>query len=208
MELGSRMRKETMSSEIHSTEYQEYLDSDNWERLREEKFKIAGKQCYFCHDDREIEVHHIRYRHLHDCTPADLIVLCRYHHKALHAACKKFKIYYGLVEEPNARGILDKFFALPPPVRVIQKPPERKKKDALNLLRGQVKQAIHRWNQGGKRIKETRELVERLTEVLNKMEEHDRVRMEKLAANVGDPSSTSVEAYSVRNLWVAGVIGH
>lgn len=49
--------------------------------LREEVFDKHGKFCAVCNDTGFIDCHHLIYRQLYDCTPDDLIPLCRRCHE-------------------------------------------------------------------------------------------------------------------------------
>lgn len=65
--------------------YNEYINSPEWENLRERKFLQVGRQCEACQWNRPpLECHHLEYRNLIDCNPSDLLVLCKRCHNRLH----------------------------------------------------------------------------------------------------------------------------
>ena len=70
--LGSAIRK--------TQEYQEYIDSAQWRRIRAQKFKMVGKKCERCEATHTFEVHHKTYERFKKELPSDLEVLCKPHH--------------------------------------------------------------------------------------------------------------------------------
>ena len=72
-----------------SPEYISYLQTEHWQALRESVLTDArGKPraCAVCFNPDGVQAHHIVYRHLYDCTPADLIPLCDECHQVFHIA--------------------------------------------------------------------------------------------------------------------------
>lgn len=65
--------------------YRDYLESTDWQALREEAIAHADGCCENCGSQRRLDVHHVHYRTLGDESLADLQVLCRSCHEELHA---------------------------------------------------------------------------------------------------------------------------
>lgn len=42
-------------------EYQKYLKSDEWGKIRHEVLSIAGKRCVLCYSNKNLVVHHLKY---------------------------------------------------------------------------------------------------------------------------------------------------
>lgn len=69
-----------------SDEYQQYLASEQWARLREEAVGRASGQCERCGIAASLEVHHWRYPDdLKDDSAENLVVFCAWCHRAVHA---------------------------------------------------------------------------------------------------------------------------
>jgi len=100
---------------------EEYLKSDHWKNLREEKLKQFSV-CEVCGAKKSLDVHHKRYKNLYDVLLIDLQVLCRKHHKQIHEKLKKPK------KEPRKKKIQRKII-------------KRWAKD-LNLDRNYIRQII------------------------------------------------------------------
>lgn len=49
---------------MNKAEYQEYLTSGRWEKLREERLAIDHHRCVFCGAKENLRVHHINYLYL------------------------------------------------------------------------------------------------------------------------------------------------
>ena len=65
-------------------DYNEYLNSDHWYRIRNIKIEEAEYECQLCRDDNKINVHHNNYDNLCMEKSSDLIVLCESCHKKFH----------------------------------------------------------------------------------------------------------------------------
>lgn len=71
--------------EIARDDYEEYLLTEHWQRVKRWRKAIARYRCEV--DDRhtgELHVHHRRYDHLGCEPPEDLWVLCENCHRAQH----------------------------------------------------------------------------------------------------------------------------
>ena len=65
----------------------EYLKSDHWIKLREEKLKL-NSSCQKCGNNSHVEPHHVNYKNLYDVTVDDLVSLCRKCHNKVHNELK------------------------------------------------------------------------------------------------------------------------
>lgn len=66
-------------------EYQEYLNSEHWKRMRKECFARYGTKCAVCKNPSvPVDVHHLNYRNILDVKVSDLRPLCRRCHEAMH----------------------------------------------------------------------------------------------------------------------------
>jgi len=65
--------------------YHEYMESDQWKHLREQKLFEAGGRCQLCNEARPpLNVHHRTYDRVFNEILPDLVVLCRKCHKKFH----------------------------------------------------------------------------------------------------------------------------
>ncbi len=65
--------------------YAEYLLTPHWAQLKADTFKAHGHACHACGSIECIDAHHLFYRNpLTDCTPDDMLPLCRNCHEKLH----------------------------------------------------------------------------------------------------------------------------
>ena len=76
---------------IDNTMYQQYLHSDKWKTIAQERMKIDGYKCVCCGTTGDttnpLEVHHLSYKYLYreeTRVYEDLVTLCHVHHKMLH----------------------------------------------------------------------------------------------------------------------------
>ena len=70
-------------------DYAEYLQSDHWKELAQERMKIDEYRCCMCGCrgtmTNKLEVHHLTYRNLYHERPyEDLLTLCSLCHKSVH----------------------------------------------------------------------------------------------------------------------------
>lgn len=65
-------------------EYQNYLSSNHWKKLRRRALERSQYRCDKCGSSHALEVHHLRYRNLYDVTLDDLETVCSYHHEKAH----------------------------------------------------------------------------------------------------------------------------
>lgn len=72
-------------------EYQTYLESEKWARLRE---RVLRRDKYLCQECRKCEatqVHHKTYKRIFNEPMRDLVSVCKICHKAIHARAKRKK---------------------------------------------------------------------------------------------------------------------
>lgn len=65
--------------------YQQYLQTEHWQLLRQAVFDRHERKCIICLSERRIEVHHWRYgKTWYDTTIYDLLPLCSACHGMVH----------------------------------------------------------------------------------------------------------------------------
>lgn len=73
-------------------EYQEYLKTEHWQRLRAERLKIDNYKCQYCGRPYDLQVHHLSYDNLwNENVYEDLITLCKSCHKCIEEIKTKYK---------------------------------------------------------------------------------------------------------------------
>lgn len=65
-------------------DYDEYLRSPHWERIRARALFRAANRCQLCASLKRLDVHHNTYENLGHERPEDVIVLCRMCHEKHH----------------------------------------------------------------------------------------------------------------------------
>lgn len=66
-------------------QYQQYLKSDHWKKLRRRKRrKFKEPRCAICASTDQVDTHHLFYRNIHDVQLSDLRLLCRRCHDVTH----------------------------------------------------------------------------------------------------------------------------
>lgn len=69
----------------YKARYRAYLETEHWRTLRADLFEIRGCHCAICSANEQLDAHHLAYRNLTDCTPDDLMPLCRPCHELVHS---------------------------------------------------------------------------------------------------------------------------
>lgn len=66
--------------------HDDYIHTEVWRRLRDERLKIDNYQCQVCHSGINVEVHHIHYPGIWGMENVylDLVTLCEKHHNKVH----------------------------------------------------------------------------------------------------------------------------
>jgi hypothetical protein len=71
------------------SQYQDYLESDEWIRLRNDAFRVWKKRCHICGTSKRLQIHHLCYGEFpEDSTIEDLMPLCGPCHKKVHSVFK------------------------------------------------------------------------------------------------------------------------
>ena len=77
-------------STLQTTEYEQYLQSDDWQEKRAQCFNRFGKRCSICSSTKQLNVHHKTYKRFgNEKVEVDLIPLCKKHQKNLRRYCKQ-----------------------------------------------------------------------------------------------------------------------
>ncbi len=88
-------------------EYQIYLQSDHWKKLRQLKIDQVGYKCQDCGIQKDIQVHHINYRKIYNVKLNDLRVLCRDCHIKCHEKISikpnKIKVHHKKHRRTNTK---------------------------------------------------------------------------------------------------------
>jgi 5-methylcytosine-specific restriction endonuclease McrA len=65
-------------------DYGAWLETDEWQAIREKALERAEHCCADCGSERGLEVHHLTYRNLGAERPEDLVVVCSDCHVERH----------------------------------------------------------------------------------------------------------------------------
>lgn len=65
-------------------EYQEYLKTAHWQKIRTWVLTFWDGRCALCNSDQDVDVHHRYYGRLWRENLTDCIALCRDHHTLYH----------------------------------------------------------------------------------------------------------------------------
>jgi hypothetical protein len=68
-------------------EYQTYLKSAHWKKIQKIVYSQKSR-CYVGNERYPLNIHHTNYENLYNESLQDLVVLCEFHHKALHSWAK------------------------------------------------------------------------------------------------------------------------
>ena len=69
----------------NSSEYQAYLNSNEWQETRQRIFKRDNFRCVLCGCSKNLQVHHITYENLGEEKDADLVTFCDKCHNSIHS---------------------------------------------------------------------------------------------------------------------------
>ena len=81
-----------MSSSLteRQKQHRKFIESQEWETIRQRIYKKRGKKCEICLSDKNIQVHHLTYERFGgDELDEDLIILCAKHHMKSHGILKE-----------------------------------------------------------------------------------------------------------------------
>lgn len=88
-------------------DYNEYLNSYEWEKRRQQTLKLWGDRCTLCYGSENLQVHHRTYIRLGDELQTDLIVLCDDCHKRHHEILSlndKMRLFWQDVQRAMSNG--------------------------------------------------------------------------------------------------------
>ncbi len=121
-------RKEERGLKVNrlpNNDYQKYLKSDHWKKVRVERLKIDGDKCLVCMSKFCLNVHHVNYKNIGAEQMEDLRTLCEPCHKKAHLTSKGKKISLNKSQELIARVVelqsfksKSKIIKLPPDPRI------------------------------------------------------------------------------------------
>ncbi len=74
--LRTGAKFESTEDRAHTEFYAEYMDSTEWQEMRETALIQAGRKCERCGAIESLQVHHLTYEHLGDELPEELLVVC------------------------------------------------------------------------------------------------------------------------------------
>lgn len=85
MELARYVAKnESAKTNLQSMPYREYLQTEEWQKIRSAVLKRALYCCQLCSSKRKLNVHHRTYARRGNELSSDLIVLCEECHHVFH----------------------------------------------------------------------------------------------------------------------------
>ena len=71
------------------TKYEAYLQTEQFDRIRQAVFNRDGRKCVICGSTNILQAHHLTYRNLYHEDTGDLITLCKACHSIYHAVEKR-----------------------------------------------------------------------------------------------------------------------
>lgn len=96
----------TAERRISSRDYQDYLKTPRWRKVRDAALRLANFRCSACPSKRELHVHHLTYDRLGNERDEDLRVLCKACHSGEHfnQLQDELGIYTKLASEALRKG--------------------------------------------------------------------------------------------------------
>ena len=80
-----RQQESAFRRAARKKEYEIYLESDEWKRLRKSKLELAANKCEVCGEKPAGQVHHVRYpERFGQESMDDLAAVCGDCHRKLH----------------------------------------------------------------------------------------------------------------------------
>ena len=117
--------------------YEEYLQTERWQKLRTMCFERDGNQCQFCKRMENLQAHHVSYAHLGDeneeAELSDLMTLCKDCHQRLHDVMDHMDSLHEQYKKIKLALILP---ALPAAIKAMEAEIAEGAKIAHELLRG------------------------------------------------------------------------
>lgn len=72
-------------NDLYKSEYQVYLESEEFGKIRQRVFRRDGNCCKICGSIDNLQIHHLTYRHVYQERDYELICLCRKCHEIYHS---------------------------------------------------------------------------------------------------------------------------
>ena len=72
--------------------YYEYIDSAEWQRVRERRIELGKRHCAVCTTCDGLQVHHLTYERFGHENMNDLLPLCAFHHDVVEELKKSDKL--------------------------------------------------------------------------------------------------------------------
>lgn len=77
-------RNKKLSKEEIRKNYDKYLQTDHWKKIRKKALEKADNKCQLCSSKEILQVHHNTYENVGNEKLTDLVVLCRECHSNFH----------------------------------------------------------------------------------------------------------------------------
>lgn len=124
--------------------YKEYLASDHWSEFSKSyrQSPDTPKVCRCC-GFNSFQLHHKTYERLGNESFDDIAPMCRYCHKELHKAAKKYKISISNIDE-CIKAVQQGLSYMPPFVRMTKKNSTKKQRKAQARMRRNARREIIR----------------------------------------------------------------
>ena len=84
------------------TLYEEYLQSDQFDEIRQKVFERDGWECVICGSSEILQAHHLTYKNVYHEELQDLITLCRNCHTIYHIIERKRQLVEKLYEQEES----------------------------------------------------------------------------------------------------------
>lgn len=88
--------------------YENYINSAEWDERREKYFSTHERKCYFCGSTNNVQLHHVTYENLGSESDEELEPLCRDCHMALHRVIESLQPLQDAIED-GAKRIRDEY---------------------------------------------------------------------------------------------------
>lgn len=85
------------------TRYEAYLQTEQFDEIRQAVFRRDGYKCFVCDSTTDIQPHHLTYRNVYHEPTRDLITLCRKCHSIFHAVDRQREIVERLYQQEDER---------------------------------------------------------------------------------------------------------
>jgi len=90
--------------------YEEYLQTDHWQRKRAEALRFWNYRCMLCYSNTNLIAHHRTYHRLGYELPTDIVILCEpcheRHHKVIEHDYKLQLFWDQVYTELAQEGII------------------------------------------------------------------------------------------------------